>query len=287
MPALPYPPPEMRALVGPTDEASFDNPKGERVYPYLPAEQYRSVFDFGCGCGRVARQLILQSPRPGRYLGVDLHRGMIEWARTNLTPAAAEFEFVHHNVYNRSFNPGEGLPEMAPLPAADASFTLVNALSVFTHLTERQAVHYMKEAARILEPGGLIHASFFLIDKTQFPMMMEYSNALYLSYEDPSAAVLDDREWVCTMAADAQLTLVGVIPPVVRNHQWVLMFGHSRSGLEPVPFPKDEAPVDKVVTPPMPADAHLIGLSGQPGRSGQLGPRQTLETNADLHDSGP
>jgi hypothetical protein len=46
---LPYPPPEMRALVGPTDPAAFDNPQGTLVYPYLPPEQYRSVFDFGCG----------------------------------------------------------------------------------------------------------------------------------------------------------------------------------------------------------------------------------------------
>jgi SAM-dependent methyltransferase len=265
-PTIPFPPPEMRALVGPTDEASFDNPTGALVYPYLVPEQYRRVFDFGCGCGRVARQLVLQSPRPERYLGVDLHRGMIEWARANLTPVAPEFEFLHHNVYNRSFNPAEGLPDVAPFPADDSSFTLVNALSVFTHLTERQAIHYIGEAARILEPGGLIHASFFLIDKKQFPMMMEYSNALYLSYEDPSAAVLDDREWVCRIAAEAGLTLAGVVPPRVRNHQWVLMFARSRPGLEPVPFPEDEAPVEAVVTPPMPVDAHLIGLSGQSGR---------------------
>ena len=256
----------MRALVGPTDEASFDNPTHGLVYSHLPAELYRRVFDFGCGCGRVARQMILQSPRPERYLGVDLHRGMIEWARTNLTPVAPEFEFQHHNVYNRALNPGEGLPEVAPLPAEDSSFTLVNALSVFTHLTERQAVHYMREAARILEPGGLIHASFFLIDKTEFPMMMEDSNALYLSYEDPSAAVLDDREWVCQIASASGLTLAGVVPPQVRNHQWVLMFAHSRPGLEPVPFPTDAAPVARVVTPPMPADAHLIGLSDPSGR---------------------
>lgn len=263
--ALAYPPPEMRALVGPTDDASFDNATGALVYPYLSPEQYRHVLDFGCGCGRVARQLIQQSPRPERYLGVDLHRGMIGWARTNLTPAAPQFEFVHHDVYNRSFNPGDGLPEVAPLPAEDGGFTLVNALSVFTHLTERQAIYYMGEIARVLAPEGVLHASFFLIDKTQFPMMMEYSNALYLSYEDPSAAVLDDRAWVCRIAQEAGLTLVNVIAPQVRNHQWVLMFAPSRPGLAPASFPSDDAPVGKVVTPTMPPEAHLIGLSGQSG----------------------
>jgi len=56
-----------------------------------------------------------------------------------------------------------------------------------------------------------------------------------------------------------------VIQPTIRNHQWLLMFGHSRHGLEQAVYPPDEAPVRTVVTPPMPADAHLIGLSDQPG----------------------
>ena len=251
----------MRALVGPTDEASFDNPTGALVYPYLAPERYARVFDFGCGCGRVARQLILQSPRPERYLGIDLHRGMIDWARANLAPAAPEFEFRHHDVYNRSFNPGHGLPDTAPFPAEDSAFTLVHALSVFTHLTEAQAVHYMREAARILAADGLLHASFFLIDKSQFPMMTEHTNALYLSYEDPSAAVLNDRAWVCRIAADAGLTLVDVVAPHLRNHQWVLMFAPSRPGLEAVSFPQDTAPLGEPTTPAMPENPHLIGLA--------------------------
>jgi SAM-dependent methyltransferase len=249
----------MRALVGPTDTAAFDNPDGTLVYPYIAADRYREVFDFGCGCGRVARQLILQSPRPQRYLGVDLHRGMIEWAQTNLSPAAPGFEFRHHDVYNTSFNPGQGLPETAPLPAADSAFTLVNALSVFTHLTESQAVFYFSEVRRILAPDGVLHASFFLIDKRQFPMMSAHANALYVSYEHPYAAVLHDRGWVCRVAADAGLTVTGVVPPTMRGYQWMLMFQHSRPGLDPVEIPPDEAPLGQVTIPPMPENAHLIG----------------------------
>jgi SAM-dependent methyltransferase len=256
---LPYPPPEMRALVGPTELEAFDNPDGALVYPYLSAAQYREVLDFGCGCGRVARQLILQQPRPQRYLGIDLHRGMIDWAAQNLSPAADGFEFVHHDVFNRSFNPGTGLPDTAPFPAPDASFTLVNALSVFTHLTEPGARFYLQEVSRVLAPDGVAHASFFLIDKTQFPMMMAHTNALYVSYEEPTAAVLFDREWVCRTAEQAGLTITAIVPPRIRGYQWVLMMEHSRSGLEQAPFPSDDAPPGEVRTPPMPADAHRIG----------------------------
>src|SRR5687768_18468903 len=136
----------MRELVGPTDPALFDNPSGEPVYPHLPLEVYDSVFDFGCGCGRVARQLIQQRPRPERYLGIDVHRGMIQWCRENLMPAAPAFEFLHHDVFSRGLNPN-GTADSAPFPAPDDSFTLVQAFSIFTHLTERQTPHYLREAA--------------------------------------------------------------------------------------------------------------------------------------------
>ena len=71
---LPIPPLELRELVGPTDPALFDNPDGNLVVPGLAPEAFSSVLDFGCGCGRLARQLIQQHPQPEIYLGIDLHR---------------------------------------------------------------------------------------------------------------------------------------------------------------------------------------------------------------------
>jgi hypothetical protein len=48
---------------------------------------------------------------------------------------------------------------VAPFPAGDATFSLINALSVFTHLTELATVHYLAEASRILEDDGVLHAA--------------------------------------------------------------------------------------------------------------------------------
>lgn len=95
----------MRHLV-PSTTTSYDNPSGSLTYPYLPPTAYEAVFDFGCGCGRVARRLMLQRRRPSRYVGIDLHAGMINWCRKNLAPQAPEFTFLHHDVYNVHFNPG-------------------------------------------------------------------------------------------------------------------------------------------------------------------------------------
>jgi hypothetical protein len=86
-------------------------------------------------------------------------------------------------------------------------------------------------------------------------------NALYASWRDPSAAVIFDRDWVLSRAQQAGLTAVQIIPPAVRNHQWVVVMTPTRAGIEEADFPPDEAPAASVDSPPMPADAERIGLA--------------------------
>jgi SAM-dependent methyltransferase len=247
---LPVPPPEMRALVGPTELTAFENPCGDLVFPYLDASVYRSVFDFGCGCGRVARQLIQQRERPERYLGIDLHAGMIRWCEEHLTPRSSRFTFIHHDVFDDSFNPGEGKSRIASFPAADRDFTL---------LTETQTLHYLREAARILTDDGVVHASFFLFDKREFPFLQPHANALYASWEHPSAAVTFDRGWLVESIRAAGLSVVAAHPPPMRGYQWVLEMRHSGPGVEEIGLPPDSAPLGAVTIPPMPANADRIG----------------------------
>ena len=260
---LPLPPLEMRELVGTTDTAAFDNPTGGLVYHYLEPEFYERVFDFGCGCGRVARQLLLQRPSPRMYVGVDLHQGMIRWCQRNLRPAAPHFSFLHHDVFNSRFNPNPASPIAANFPVASSQFTLVNALSVFTHLTQEQAVHYLRECARILDPTGVLHASWFFFDKQEFPMLHDQSNALYVSYVDPSAAVIFDRHWVQTTARECGLRIYRIMPPYVRGHQWAVIFT-KRTDLPEPEFPPDTAPYGHAA-PPVGSGRDLakIGLEGE------------------------
>ena len=201
----------------------------------------KSVLDFGCGCGRVARQLILQRPSPTTYVGIDLHAGMIEWCQRNLTPAAPNFNFYHHDVFNVAFNPGHEKPLSAPFPVGDSQITLVNALSVFTHLTQDQAEYYLRECARVLQPEGVLHASWFLFDKSDHPMMDETHNALYVSYADPSAAVIFDRAWLQNTTRALGLRIFKVIPPEIRGHQWLVLMT-PRSDVAAVDLPPDTAP---------------------------------------------
>jgi SAM-dependent methyltransferase len=258
--SLPLPPLEMRRLIGPTENEAFDNPTRGLVYPYLDEAHYESIFDFGCGCGRVARQLILQNPQPGRYFGIDLHRGMIEWCRANLAPHAPNFTFEHHDVFAASLNPREDAPRTRPFPVESGAFTLINAWSVFTHLTETQVPHYLNESARILTKDGLLNSTWFLFDKREFPMMQDYANALYINEFDLSAAVIFDRSWLRKAAGEAGLTIIGVYPPIVRGFQWTLLLTPTRLGLQEAELPVDDAPYGQMKPPSMPPNASAIGL---------------------------
>ncbi len=240
--ALPLPPREMRKLVGPTDDADFDNPTATLVYPWVPADDYRAVFDFGCGCGRVARQLLLQDPAPEQYVGIDAHAGMIAWCQRELAPYAGSFRFEHHDVYQQFMNPDQAKPRVLPFPVGDATASLVIALSVFTHLVEYQAEHYLEEVARVLHDQGSFVSSWFLFDKRAFPVLQPHMNALFVSDADPAHAVLYDRNWLVGITGRLGMRLTHVVPPSIRGFQWLLTFQPASRGNPEIALPADEAP---------------------------------------------
>jgi SAM-dependent methyltransferase len=250
---VPLPPVELRRLVGPLEDHFFTNPTGAPVFGLEPGA-YDQVLDWGCGCGRLARQLIQQHPRPKAYLGLDLHRGMVQWCQHHLAPHAPGFEFRHHDVYNAGLNPS-GSTAPLPFPIADGTVSLVIAWSVFTHVLEAAAGFYLREVARVLRPGGVAVTTWFLFDKAYFPMMQEFQNALYINDVDPTNAVIFDRRWLRETARAAGLVITQARPPEVRGYQWLLHLQPLAAGLPEAELPADVAAMGVVRPPLMPEGA--------------------------------
>jgi SAM-dependent methyltransferase len=252
------PPLELRELVGPREPEAFDHPRGQSVFPTLTRlELYDFVLDFGCGCGRVARRLaVADAPMPERYVGVDLHAGMIAWANQNLAPRLPGFTFIHQDVFNTSFNPRGSLPQMAPFPVEDGSVSLLLALSVFTHLVQAQAELYLDEIKRVLRPDGVALATFFLFDKAYFPMMQDFQNALYINDVDPTNAVIFDREWLLAALDMRELRIQEVRSPPVRGYHWELEIVHGRGS---VALPEDTGEFGRQPPPVCSRPAYMIG----------------------------
>ncbi len=236
------PPLELRRLVGPTKPEAFDNPSGEPLFGLSP-EAYESVFDFGCGCGRVARQLLLQSPRPRRYVGIDVHREMIEWCQRHLSPLDPDFRFFHHDVYAHSYAPENRLQLAQPFPVPDGESSLVIASSVFTHLYSGQTEYYLHEVARILEPGGVAFTSWFFFDRASFPFLVEGPFCLFAGERDPTQAVIYDRGWFLDTVRRLGLGVRSTTRPPVPGHQWsVFLARRDRDTVDD--FPMDEQGAD-------------------------------------------
>jgi SAM-dependent methyltransferase len=138
------------------------------------------VLDIGCGPGRVALALSGRL-EGGSYEGFDPDAAGIRWCRRQITPRFPSFRFRHVDLANAEYNRRGGERAAAfVFPYEDASFDLVIAASVYTHLTPPEVANYLRETARVLAPGGRCLASFFLVNEESLRQMESGETELWL-----------------------------------------------------------------------------------------------------------
>ena len=143
---LPLPPARLRAQVGPRHANSefflrSGREQAEIVRTLVhedgsAVEDLDALLDWGCGCGRVLRNWSHLPPRT-QVAGCDINRKMVEWCAENLPFAEVAVNDL-----------------APPLPYPDASFDLVYAFSVMTHLDEELQHAWSRECYRVLKPHG-------------------------------------------------------------------------------------------------------------------------------------
>ena len=159
--------------VGPEDSISH---YGRWIWEYLAyltiltgLKREGAVLELGCGHGRTARGLLAYLRSPGRYVGLDVNARRIDDARTRLAAGRPNFEFVWADVRNDQDNPGGRDAATYKFPFADASFDVVYAASLFTHLLPAETLNYLRESRRVVRQNGRCLFSFFLLDHYRGP----------------------------------------------------------------------------------------------------------------------
>ncbi len=142
----PLPPPELVYLVIGTREIAWYQLGGlfasQSITTFLRrnhVDMYnlRSIYDFGCGCGRVLRWFHYLKDQCELW-GTDYNPVLVEWCQKNL----AEFA---------QFKVNQAKP---PLDFEDNKFDLIYSYSVFTHLARDLQLPWLKELVRVTKPGG-------------------------------------------------------------------------------------------------------------------------------------
>lgn len=120
------------------------------------------ILDVGCGYGRLAIGILRVLDRV-EYLGVDVHRGSIDWCQKHIERPHPSLRFVWIDRENERYNPGGAAIDAAfRFPAADGSIDVAYLYSVFSHLTEADLRFYLVELARVLAPGGRVFLTAFV-----------------------------------------------------------------------------------------------------------------------------
>lgn len=239
-----WPPYSLRAFVG--GARDFDQAgrwfAGELARLGLLTRETR-LLDVGCGCGRLAYPLATDEPLRElgiRYQGMDIDPAAVRWCRRHITPRNPGFRFDHADVYNRSYHPrGARRAEEYAFPYPDASFDLILLTSVFTHLLEPELRNYLSEVSRLLAPGGVAYASFFLFNTAaeaaegsprhgiRFPFAR--GNAACNREDFEENAVAYPEPFIRDTAAALAL---GVVEPVAYGTQDIVIF-EKQSVAEP------------------------------------------------------
>lgn len=114
-----------------------------------------TLVDFGCGTGRLAVQAI-PALHGGHYIGIDISNEMLrrlgDRLKVHTAGGTCRVSLMHQPT------------EVFPIEASTVD--MLCAFSVFTHMEHEDTFRYLREARRVVRPGGRLVFSCLPMDST-------------------------------------------------------------------------------------------------------------------------
>lgn len=158
-----------------------------------------TVVDLGSGTGILAIAAEPLVSDGGRYIGLDVNPSDIDFCLQHYP--SPPFEFHHLCAHNAAYaSEQEGQQQW---PVEKESADIITALSVWSHLSEKDAIFNLQETARVLRKGGKAIITAFILDDSYKPENCT-SNAIGAYHSTPKNLWLfekpayDSLDWFTT-----------------------------------------------------------------------------------------
>jgi SAM-dependent methyltransferase len=222
-------PPLRLRFVGDGDFETVGDQLADLILEHGHVHEKSSLLDIGCGVGRAAVSLARRLPREVQYEGFDVVRGAIRWCRRRITRDHPNFRFRHVSVRSSEYALF-GVPAAEfRFPFPDGRFDCAFAFSLFTHLTFPEMRRYLRESSRVLEPGGRLVATFFLLNEESTPRLASMQGIYRFPVVDGPMRLADGANPAEAVAIDedalgAEIAAAGFRRHSVLRGQWC---GHA------------------------------------------------------------
>ena len=123
--------------------ATVKNIAGLLAEAGIDYRDFRSILDFGCGCGRVLAGWEGMLPEGAKLHGCDINYRLIAFCKENIGFAETKLTGYY-----------------PPAPYTDGQFDFVYLGSVYTHLSLAAILQWTGELTRIVKSGGVVMLSY-------------------------------------------------------------------------------------------------------------------------------
>lgn len=165
------------------------------------------ILEIGCGAGRLPIGLLEEVGELRRYEGIDVRAEVIAWCNRQITRRDPRFGFTHVDVSHSRYNPTGSISDTGHrLPFEDASFDLVYAYSVLSHMEGATVSANLREISRCLRPAGAAYLTAFVEDDVPREAVNppDYGP---MSWQGALHCVRFERSWFDRALASADLEL--------------------------------------------------------------------------------
>lgn len=171
-----------------------------------------TFLDIGSGIGRIAVGLT-DFLNEGKYEGFDAVRQGVDWCNENIHPKYPNFKFTYADLSNDLYKSSGSEASVYVFPYDSNSFDFAASISVFTHMLPHEIENYLIQSNRVLKTGGVLLATFFIVDQkyhpgSDFSFPFDYGHYRLMDKTVKSANVALDEKYLLELCSGTGFEII-------------------------------------------------------------------------------